>query len=448
MINRPIPEGFRLGVATAAAQIEGSAAADGKGDSIWDAWCRQPGRIAEDQSPEPACDHYRRWREDVALMRDLGVQTYRFSISWPRVLPNGTGRINGPGLRFYEQLVDALLAAGIEPLPTLCHWDLPQALEDAHGGWRSAETARAFADYAGIVARRLGDRVDRWLTLNEIDNMARRGYHRGQTAPGLTLSKQIANQTTHHCLLAHGLGVAAIRAAAPRPLHVGLADDPHAFWPVWESPANRAATLAAFQASWFNRAKIIPVLTGAYPDAHLAGEEADAPVFTDAEMRAIHAPIDFLGLNTYGGTPVRARDDGGFDELPIPTYDLGQTKMRLAPLTLLSMLRCVHALAPGLPLMITENGLGQAEPTTTRGEVLDVGRKEYIRLHLDACLDAIAEGIPLTGYCVWSLLDNFEWSSGTAMRFGLVRVDYTTQRRTVKLSGRWFAEVAKARRVV
>ncbi len=449
MAEHSFPPDFLFGAATAAYQIEGAVGEDGRGDSIWDVFCRQPGRIKDDQDATVACDHYRRWREDLALMRELGLTAYRFSISWPRILPDGEGTVNEAGLAHYEQFVDALLEAGITPYPTLCHWDLPQALESRYGGWRSKEVSRRFADYAGLVVGRLSDRVTTWATLNEIDNMTRRAYHRGASAPGLTLSRQVGAQTTHNAVLAHGLGVLAARAAAKRPVAMGLVEDPEVFWPVWESDEHVAATWMAYEASWFNRAKLLPIIEGRYRDEHLAAEGADAPEFTDDEMRIIGTPLDWLGLNCYRGQPVRAVPGGlGFNTMPIPAFDTGVTQISFTPLALYWMLRWVHRLAPELPLAITENGLGCSEGITTDGEVLDVNRKEVLRLNLECCARALAEHIPLRGYFAWSLLDNFEWGSGYSVRFGLVRVNYATQQRTVKLSGNYYREVIRARRVL
>ncbi|GAA0486739.1 beta-glucosidase [Paractinoplanes deccanensis] len=424
-------ERFLYGVSTASYQIEGAVHEDGRGPSIWDTFSHTPGRIKNGDTGDVACDHYHRWAEDVALLADLGVGAYRFSIAWPRVQPAGAGAVNGAGLDFYERLVDGLLARGIEPVPTLFHWDLPQALED-DGGWLSRETALRFAEYAGHVAARLGDRVHRFITLNEpVVHMAQ-GYAWGTHAPGRALQLG-ALPVAHHQLLGHGLAVQALKAAGAR--EVWITNNCTPVWTASEDDADRAA--AAVYDGFHNRLFNDPVLLGTYPEFLLPGL---APHIQDGDLDTIRTPVDALGVNYYNPTLVGAASDGGelpFEVRPIEGYPATAFGWPVVPkgLTeLLTGLRDTYGEALP-PIYITENGC-----STDEG-IADTFRIEYLESHLAAARDAIDAGVDLRGYFVWSLLDNFEWAEGYAQRFGLVHVDFHSQKRTPRDSYRWLRSV-------
>jgi len=439
---------FRWGVATAAYQIEGAVTEDGRGASVWDTFCHEGGRIAGGHTGDVACDHYHRWPEDLALMADLGVDAYRFSIAWPRVQPGGRGPANPKGLDFYERLVDGLLERGITPFVTLFHWDLPQALEDA-GGWLSRDTAHRFADYAALVAGRLGDRVEHWITLNEPVVVTAYGYAFGVYAPGRTLLLD-ALPTAHHQLLGHGLAVAALREHGRRQ-KIGLANH---YSPAWaqdeSSPADRRA--AQIFDLFMNRLFTDPVLHGTLPDLSALGGPDPASYVRDGDLAAIAAPIDFLGVNYYQPTRLQAPPAGGplpFEIVPItghPVTGMGWPVVPDALLSLLRDLRRTHGDALP-PILITENGCSYDDAPGPDGTVDDPERIDFLRAHLQAVETALAEGIDVRGYFVWSLMDNFEWSEGYGPRFGLVHIDYGTQRRTPKTSFAWYRDhIARARR--
>jgi beta-glucosidase len=448
------PTGFRWGAATAAYQVEGAAAQDGRGPSIWDTFAHTPGKVHGGDTGDVAVDHYHRFPEDVALMRDLGLTSYRFSISWPRVQPAGAGTANGPGLDFYRRLCDALLEAGIEPWPTLYHWDLPQPLEDA-GGWPERDTAHRFADYAGIVHEALGDRVKHWTTVNEPWCAAFLGYASGDHAPG-RIDPSGSLLAAHHLMLGHGLAVQSMRARRPDN-RFGAAVNLYAVSPATDDPADvdAARRIDGMQ----NRLFLDPLLLGRYPEDVLAdtaryGFEPDA-----ADLAVINQPLDQLGINYYtrhtvAGTPGEAAQTAS-GPFAVHSPWVGSEHVRFVeagrPVTgmgweideggLHEVLTRVAADYPAVPLYITENGAGYDEEPDGDGTVHDAGRIAYIDAHLRACHDAIADGVPLEGYFTWSLLDNFEWAWGYSKRFGLIRVDYATQRRTPKDSARWYADV-------
>lgn len=454
------PEGFRWGVATAAYQIEGSPAADGKGPSIWDTYAHIPGKMQNGDTGDVAIDHYRRYRDDVRIIRGLGANAYRFSISWPRVFPQGTGPVNEPGLDFYSRLVDAQLEAGIEPFATLYHWDLPQALED-RGGWRSRDTARAFADYAGFVTHRLGDRVKRFFTLNELQNFVDMG-HRGretvvqgrtvqiELAPGLKLPPRELNQVAHHAVLAHGLGVQAIRARAPSGVEVGPADVLFSAVPAIDAPEHVAAATAATRT--YNWRFLDAMLSGRYSDDYLAAAGADAPRFTDEDLRAIGSPLDFVGVNIYlpRAYAVAATEAPGWKAVPMSVSQpkMGSPWHSLAPEVLYWGPRLVHAIWGPKAIYVTENGCAAADEMTPDRRVLDTDRVMYLRAVMANLQRATAEGVPVRGNFVWSAFDNLEWTGGFGTRFGLVHVDFATQARTPKLSAAWFREAAARNAVV
>lgn len=449
------PRGFWWGSASAAYQIEGAAAEDGRLPSIWDSFSHRPGTVANNDTGDVAIDHYHRYREDIALMVALGVKHYRLSISWPRVIPTGRGPVNPKGIDFYSRLIDALLAAGITPHVTLYHWDLPQALEDRYRGWQSREVVDDFGAYATVVAKALGDRVTRWMTINEIQTFTQLGYGVGTTgphAPGLALPRARDRwQTVHHALLAHGTACQAIRAASAR-ARVGLAENFASFVPVIETPEHVAAARLAFRRS-INGGILVPLLTGAYDPFWLEQQGAEAPVIQAGDMRTIHQPLDALGFNCYTGSYVRAASTpAGYEEVPM--FDrypaMGSPWLKFVPESIYWGIRLVSE-AMGkraLPIFISENGCADSGPTPADREVQDIDRVMYLRAYLAQVLRARTEGYPVVGYFPWSLFDNFEWADGYERRFGLVHVDYATQRRTPKLSYRWYREVVRTGRVV
>ncbi len=450
MQRSDFPPAFVWGTATAAYQIEGAAHEDGKGPSIWDTFSRQPGAIADGQTGDVADDHYHRFGDDVDLMADLGVDAYRFSIAWPRIQPDGTGPGNRAGLRFYRNLAEKLLERGITPWATLYHWDLPQALED-RGGWLDRDTALRFADYAGIVAEELGDVVSNWITLNEPWCSAFLGYASGVHAPGKQLGARSAH-AAHHLLLAHGLAVPAIRSAAPD-AQVGVTLNLYSVRPASGSDADRDAARRIDGLS--NRFFLDPVLRGAYPEDvvdDLGEQEWFAANAQAADLEAISAPIDFLGINYYSRHTVAAGSpDGSASAYPgsesVEFVDTGAPRTQMGweihPDGLLDVLEQAHAIAPDLPLYITENGSAYEDTVGADGSVDDPERTDYLEKHVSACRDAIQRGLPLQGYFVWSLMDNFEWAWGYSRRFGIVYVDYPTQRRIPKSSARWYREVIR-----
>jgi beta-glucosidase len=437
------PPGFAWGVATAAYQIEGAVTADGRGESVWDTFCRRPGAIRDGHTGDVADDHYHRWAEDVALMAALGIDSYRFSLAWPRIQPAGAGAANEAGLDFYDRLVDSLLANGITPMPTLFHWDLPQPLEDA-GGWMSRDTAYRFADFASIAATRLADRVPLWITLNEPFVVTALGYALGVHAPGRTLMLD-ALPTAHHQLLGHGLAAAALRASGAG--QVAIANNYAPAWAASDSPADVAAT-AAYDAL-HNRLYTDPLLLGRYPDLTAFGVgAAGLDCVRDGDLETISAPIDALGVNYYAPTRVAAPQDGGlpFALQPIPGYPVTAFGNPVIPAGLAELLTTLAdrygSRLP--PVYITENGCSFDDEQDGAGHVDDQQRIGYLDGHIRAVADAIAGGVDVRGYLVWSLLDNFEWAEGFHQRFGLVHVDYDTLRRTPKASFGWYRDLIAA----
>jgi beta-glucosidase len=426
------PDGFLVGVSTASYQIEGAVHEGGRGPSIWDTFAHTPGRILNGDTGDVACDHYHRWEEDLDLMAGLGVGAYRFSIAWPRIQPDGTGAPNPDGLDFYDRLVEGLLARGITPVPTLFHWDLPQALED-QGGWLSRETAFRFAEYAGHVADRLGDRVKRWITLNEpVVHMAE-GYAWGTHAPGRTLDLG-ALPVAHHQLLGHGLAVRELRARGAAEVMITNNCTP-------VSPASSAEedqVAALLYDGFHNRLFNEPVLRGEYPEFL---EEGLSPVVLDGDLAIISTPLDALGINYYNPTSVAAPSspEEMFELRPIsgvPTTAFGWPVVPSGLHDLLTGLRGTFG-TDLPPVYITENGC------STDDVLDDQFRIDYLAGHLDAVRRSIADGVDVRGYFVWSLLDNFEWAEGYSQRFGLVQVDFKTQLRTPRASYRWLRDALR-----
>lgn len=444
------PPGFLWGVATSALQIEGGVREGGRGESIWDRFAAEPGRIADGSRPDVACDHYHRWWEDVELMRELGLGAYRFSIAWPRVVPAGRGAVNRAGLDFYDALVDGLLAAGIEPFPTLYHWDLPQALQE-RGGWGARDTAAAFVDYAAAVAHRLGDRVRRWTTHNEPWCAATLGHEEGHHAPGHRDPAE-ALRAGHHLLLSHGWAVDALRREAPG-AEVGIVLIHSPAHPASGSEADRDA--ARWFDGFFNRWYLDPVFRGAYPaDAvadrvaagHLPGPEL--PFVRDGDLAAVARPLDFLGLNYYSRVVLRAGPDGRREAVqPAAREDRTEMGWECYPAGLRESLLRVHRDYAPRTIFITENGAAYADAADPQGRIVDTRRIAYLRGHLRAAHEAIAQGAPLAGYFLWSLLDNFEWAHGYAKRFGLFAVEPATRRRLPKASASWYHGVVAANAV-
>jgi beta-glucosidase len=430
---------FFWGVSTSAYQIEGAWNEAGKGASIWDTFTHLPGAIAGGQTGDVACDHYHRWRDDLELLRVLGVNAYRFSVAWSRILPEGRGRVNSAGFDFYDRLVDGLLALGIQPFPTLYHWDLPQALQDA-GGWPQRDTAHAFADYAATVSRRLGDRVRWWTTHNEPFVAAILGHFTGEHAPGLK-DPRAALQAAHHLLLSHGEAVPALRAAAPAPVRVGIALNLQPVHPASSSPEDTQA--ARRFDGMVNRWFLEPLFHGSYPRDLLEDLGPLAPTVPAADFERIAAPLDFLGVNYYSRFVARHNPRQpvlGVEQVQ-PAGAEASALWEIYPAGLPELLqRLKRAYAPPA-LLITENGMPLADSPDAEGEVHDAPRIGYLARHLAGVRQACAAGVPVRGYFVWSLLDNFEWAFGYAMRFGLVYVDFATQRRILKASARWYRRV-------
>lgn len=442
------PAGFRWGTATAAYQIEGAATEDGRTPSIWDTFCRTPGKVRNGDTGDIAADHYHRMREDVALMKQLGVTDYRFSVAWPRVQPTGRGPAVQKGLDFYRRLTDELLETGIRPVATLYHWDLPQDLQDA-GGWPQRETARRFGDYAGIMADALGDRVATWTTLNEPWCAAFLGYGSGVHAPGLT-SASASLRAAHHFNLAHGLAAQVLHTALPSTSEISLTLNLHAVRPLTDSAADLDAARRIDAVG--NRIFLDPVFHGRLPEDLVrdTAEVTDWAFVQDGDLEVISTPIDSLGINYYSPTVVGA----GSSESPSP-WAGAEEHVRFLPAPgprtamdwpvdadgLYELLTRLRDDLPGVPLVITENGAAYDDYADPSGEVHDPERVEYLRAHLSAVHRAIGAGADVRGYFLWSLLDNFEWAYGYSKRFGVVHVDFATQRRTFKDSARWYGDV-------
>ena len=438
---REFPQGFLWGSATAAYQVEGAVNEDRRGPSIWDTFSHMPGKTNNGDTGDIADDHYHRYKEDVQLMKALGLKTYRFSVAWPRVFPQGTGTPNPKGLDFYNRLVDELLAANIQPFCTLFHWDLPQALEDK-GGWQSRDTSEAFANYAGYVAEHLSDRVNHFMTLNEMRSFVDIGYKDGRHAPGLKLPPAGVNQVRHHAVLAHGLGVQAIRAHAKPGTKVGLAENATSCVPVIETPEHIAAAAKAMREA--NAGYLTVIMEGRYTDAYLAHAGADAPKFTAADMKAIGTPVDFVGINVYTPAYVRASDSpSGFAFVPPPASfpHMMSPWLHVGPEALYWGPKLAAQLWNIKEIYITENGASSTDVLTPDGHVYDSDRVMYLRNYLTQLHRGVSEGVPVRGYFLWSLLDNYEWADGYAYRFGIHYVDFATLKRTPKLSAHFYREV-------
>ena len=445
------PDGFVWGASTAAYQIEGATTEDGRGPSIWDTFARVPGAIVDGSTGDVADDHYHRVEEDIALLASLGLKAYRFSISWTRVVPTGSGPVNQAGLDFYRRVAETCHAHGVTPYATLYHWDLPQPLEDA-GGWLNRDTAERFRDYAATTADALGDVISTWTTLNEPWCAALLGYGAGVHAPGRTVGPESLH-AAHHLLLGHGLAVSALRELLPT-ASLGITVNLYSVVPA--SPSALDAEAARRVDGLQNRLFLDPLLLGQYP-ADVLADTGTAAWFAEraGDLAEISAPLDFLGVNYYSRHTVASPTVGVFaDRSQASAYpgservqfvDTGAPKTDMGwevhPDGLVEVIELVHDRAPDLPVLVTENGAAYADVVEADGSIADLDRLHYFELHLDACREALRRGLPLRGYFAWSLMDNYEWSFGYTKRFGLVRVDYETQVRTVKASGRWFAEL-------
>jgi len=433
------PPNFQWGVATSSYQIEGAAEADGRSPSIWDIFATKPGAVYRGQNGDVAADHYHHMREDVALMAQLGIRSYRFSIAWPRIIPTGVGAVNPPGLAFYSQLVDTLLEHGIVPMATLYHWDLPQILQE-QGGWLSRNTAFAFADYAEAVVGHLGDRVKHWITINEPFCISYLGHADGKHAPGMH-DPQAAVIAAHHVLLGHGLAVPRIRALVPD-AQVGITLDFSPIYAADDLPETQQAVAAMdnFKNRWFAE----PVYHGKYPDTFFAEQHVAPPPIQQGDMALISAPLDFLGVNYYsrqliGGDP----DIPGSTRTIYPVPGSAHTEMgwEVFPQGLSDLLLRLHRDYAPAALYITENGAAYNDEWDGGDRVSDPERREYLVAHIEAVAHAIDQGAPVQGYFVWSFMDNFEWGEGYSKRFGVVYIDYPAQRRIVKDSGHWYRDL-------
>lgn len=453
------PKGFYWGVATSSYQIEGAANEDGKGKSIWDTYAHTPGKIKDGSTGDIANDHYHRYKEDVALMRSIGAKAYRFSIAWPRIFPNGIGQPNPKGLDFYSRLVDELVGAGIEPFATLYHWELPQALQDK-GGWQSRDTAKAFADYAGYIAEKLSDRIRHFFTINEFHTFVDMG-HRGiemtvgggkvgiELAPGLKLPPAELNQVRHHAVLAHGMAVQAIRTKGRKGTKCGPAENMMIAVPLIETPEHIKAAETATRE--LNAGYLTVMLEGKYTDAYLKTAGKDAPKFTNEDLKTIATPVDFVGINVYRPSMyvLASGEAPGYREVPFNAshpkmfsswHVFGPEVMYWAP-------RFVQSLWKAKEIYITENGCAADDKLAEDGNVYDTDRVMFLRNSLDQLQRATAAGVPITGYFLWSMMDNFEWTAGYGNRFGLVYVDFKTQKRTPKMSASFFREVSTRNKV-
>ncbi len=431
------PADFAWGSATASYQIEGAFNEDGKGESIWDRFTHTPGHILDGSTGDVACDHYHRWRDDLNLLAQLKHRAYRFSIAWPRVLPEGRGQVNLRGLDFYDRLVDGLLEREIVPFVTLYHWDLPQVLQD-DGGWANRDTTNAFADYASVVARRLGDRVRHWITHNEPQVVTNDGYARGRKAPGVRDESLVA-PVSHHLLLSHGLATQALRAFGRPGMQVGITLNLAEVEPATDKAEDVEATtlLDGLRNRWY----LDPLFRGGYPEDAQAVQPIPAGLIQAGDMELIAAPLDFLGVNYYSHARARASKSGGSmpETLP-PQGTLTGAGWEVYPQGLTDILLRLHRDYQPRALYVTENGAAYDDVLTPGDEVHDRERANFLREHFLAAREALAQGVPLHGYFVWSLMDNFEWQDGYTRRFGLVYIDYPTQRRILKDSAYLFIE--------
>ncbi len=438
------PEGFLWGTATASYQVEGAATADGRGPSIWDTFSHTPGKVLNNDTGDIACDFYHKYKEDIQLMKSLNTKSYRFSISWSRIFPDGTGTPNQKGIDFYNRLTDELLANDIQPFATLYHWDLPQALQDKYKGWQSIETAKAFGDYAGLMAEKLSDRVKHFFTLNELWTFIQLGYGDGVFAPGLKLPAAALNQARHHAVLAHGLAVQAIRAHGKPDTKVGIAENIKVPVPVYETPENIKAAETATRE--INAGYLTVIMEGKYTDTFLKKAGADAPKFTAEELKIISSPLDFVGINIYNPQCYvqASNNEEGYEVIPISKSHPTSTSKwhHLAPETLYWGARFTQTLWNVKEIFVTENGCSGIDELTQDNHIYDTDRITFLRNYLTQLQRATSDGVPVKGYFYWSLVDNFEWASGYGTRFGLYYMDYKSLKRYPKLSADYYKVIA------
>lgn len=442
-MSHAFPADFLWGVATSAQQIEGAAQEEGRGQSIWDHFADQPGKIADGTNPSVACDHFHLWRDDLERMRWLGVNAYRFSVAWPRILPEGRGRVNMPGLDFYDRMVDAMLAADMAPYLTLYHWDLPQVLQE-RGGWTARDTVSAFAELADAVSRRVGDRVKHWVTHNEPWCISHLGHEQGAHAPGMR-DPMAAMRAAHHIMLSHGRAVEVLRANVPG-AQVGIVNITSPAQPFSDSDADRDAA-RQFDGS-FNRWFLDPIFRGQYPADAVADRvrrghlpSAGMDFVQPGDMAVTSTPIDFLGVNYYSRIVVQAGEDGAPKAVRMaPPEALTDMGWEVYPQGLTESLVRIHRDYAPRAIHITENGAAFPDAPGDAASFADARRVEFLREHFAAAADGVTAGVPLAGYFVWSLLDNFEWGEGLSKRFGLFHVDFATQRRTPRDSAHWYRE--------
>jgi beta-glucosidase len=434
------PDGFLWGCATAAYQVEGGARDGGRGPSLWDVFSHTPGKTHDGETGDVADDSYHLYKQDVQLLKSLGVKGYRMSISWSRVFPTGKGQPNTAGVDYYSSVVDELLANNIAPYITLFHWDTPAGLQ---GGWQNRDTSKAFADYGAYITKKLGDRVKHWMTTNEFVCFTDLGYREGQFAPGLRLPPGPCNQIRHHAILAHGLAVQAIRDSTPSGTQVGLAENAIVFCPVMETPEHIEATQKATRLE--NAPFLTAVMEGKYPEEYLKREGANAPKIQSGDMEAIGSKVDFLGLNIYTPQYVRAdssaRDGYVVENQPQSYPHMWSPWLTIGPECIYWGVRNVVDLWKVPAIYITENGTSSDDVLKPDGRVDDTDRVMYLRNHLTHLRRAVSEGYPVKGYFLWSLMDNFEWADGYSKRFGIHYVDFKTLKRTPKLSAEWYRNV-------
>ncbi len=441
-MGKTFKDGFVWGVATASYQIEGATKVDGRGDSVWDLFCRFDGKVFEGQSGDKACDHYRRYKDDIALMKALGVNGYRFSLSWSRILPEGTGRINEKGLEFYDKLVDELLAKGIEPFATLFHWDYPTELY-YKGGWLNRDSVQWFADYTAVVMDRLSDRVTNWMTLNEPQCFIALGHQTGVHAPGVVLSLEQCLRAAHHALLAHGVAVQTIRAQSKKPCRVGFAPVGSVTMPIDDDPKNvEAARRAMFELTgpdlWKNSWWMDPVFLGQYPESGLKHHEPYMPEIGADDMKTICQPLDFFGVNTYQGVYVKANAEGNPEVVNHPIgHDHTAYNWPVTPDCLYWGPKYFYERYKK-PILVTENGMACVDWVALDGKVHDPQRIDYLNRHLLELRKAHEEGVDVMGYLQWCFTDNFEWAEGYRQRFGIVYHDNDTHERIPKDSYHWY----------
>jgi beta-glucosidase len=444
---RTFPPGFLWGSSTAAFQVEGAVNEGGRGPSIWDTFSHTAGKTDHGDTADVADDFYHRYPQDIALMQSLGLKTFRFSVSWTRIFPNGASAPNAQGVDFYKRLLDALLAAGIQPYCTLYHWDMPQPIQD-RGGWENRDTASLFADFAGYTAGELGDRCRHFMTMNEMRTFVEQGHQVGKHAPGLHLDAQRIAQLSHFAVLGHGMAVQAIRAHTPAGTRVGIADNPIATVPVIESPQQIAAARIAMREE--NAQFLTVLMEGRYTDAYLKRLGASAPRFTPADLAIISSPMDFVGINIYQPTWIRAdASEAGYVVVPNPSSypTMLSDWLSFGPDAIYWGTKLVVDLWKVKEIYITENGASAADTVAPDGHIYDTDRVMFLRSYLTQLQRATADGVPIKGYFLWSLLDNFEWNDGYEKRFGITYVDFVTQKRTPKLSADFYRHVIAANRV-